>query len=317
LNKPENSLNNKNIIAVVGPTGVGKSRIAINIAQHFNGEIVNADSRQIYRLMNIGTAKPEAEETALVAHHLFDIINPDRDYSLAQYQEEAGRTIREIQARGRLPVLAGGSGQYVIGLLEGWQTPRIAPDPELRRSLEEKAQTDPQGLFIQLQKLDAEAARNIDARNLRRVVRALEVCLKSGKRFSELRIKNPPDYRPLWIGLTMERKALYGRTDERVRQMFRQGLIKETQGLLDQGYTPELPAMSSIGYPQAISVLKGEMTQEEAIIQVQNETHRYIRHQYAWFRLKDPRIKWFDNENEVWPQIDLTIREFLAGGPGL
>jgi tRNA dimethylallyltransferase len=312
LDNNSKTLKPKNIIVVVGPTGVGKSRLAISIAQHFNGEIVNADSRQIYRMMDIGTAKPDAREMSLVPHHLFDIINPDQDYSLAQYQDEANRTIREILGRSKLPVLVGGSGQYIIGLLEGWQIPRIAPDPELRRGLEEKAKSDPEVLVRQLQELDPQAAQQIDSRNLRRVIRALEVCLQSGKRFSELRTKNPSEYRPLWIGLTMARPALYKRTDERVRMMFSQGLIKETQCLIEKGYSPELPAMSSIGYPQGAAVIAGEMTEEEAIIQVQHETHRYIRHQYAWFRLKDTRIKWFDNEKEVWPLIATSVREFLA-----
>jgi tRNA dimethylallyltransferase len=302
---------NKSLIVIVGPTGVGKSNLAIRVGRQFDGEIVNGDSRQIYRLMDIGTAKPSPDEMSLIPHHLFNIVDPADDYSLAQYQAAADAAIRSIWQRHKVPVLVGGSGQYILGLLEGWQVPRIPPNLELRKSLEQKAQADPAALYSQLAELDPPAAQQIDARNIRRVIRALEVCLQSGERFSSMRTKNPPDYRTLLIGLTMERLDLYRRTDARVVEMFQQGLIQEAENLLKMGYSENLPAMSSIGYRQAIQVLRQTLTTQEAMTLVQNETHRYIRHQYAWFRLKDPRIRWFDAGQEIWNDIQQSVRVFL------
>jgi tRNA dimethylallyltransferase len=299
------------LISIVGPTGVGKSNLAIRIALRFNGEIVNGDSRQIYRYMDIGTAKPSEAELNLVPHHLFNIVNPDDEYHLAQYQLDADSKIKSILQRPRLPVLVGGSGQYIMGLLEGWQVPRVSPDIELRNRLARQASDDSEALYRQLQDLDPAAAAKIDKRNIRRVVRALEVCLQSGGQFSQMRTKKPPEYDVLWIGLTMSRQSLYQRTDTRVEEMFKRGLLRETEKLLEMGYSEELPSMSSIGYRQAIQLLRQEFNEQEAILKVQTETHRYIRHQYAWFKLKDPRIKWFDNGKENWTEIENLVSDFL------
>ena len=285
--------------------------MAIRIALQFGGEIVNGDSRQIYRLMNIGTAKPSPSEMNLVPHHLFDIVDPDADYNLAQYQQDANLTIRSILKRQKLPVLVGGSGQYILGLLEGWQIPRIAPDVDLRKRLEQKAVESPDELYQQLQVLDPDAAMSIDKRNIRRVIRALEVCLQSGSRFSQLRTKDPLPYQTLFIGLTMERDALYHLTDCRVEEMFRQGLVDETEKLLKLGYSENLPSMSSIGYKQAAQLLRHEITEKDAITKIKTETHRYIRHQYAWFKLKDARIKWFNANQDIWPLVSHTVNQFL------
>lgn len=302
---------NNQLIVVAGPTGVGKSTLALRIARQFNGEIINGDSRQIYRHMDIGTAKPASSDMFSVPHHLFNIIEPDADYNLAQYQTEANFAIRSILERHSLPILVGGSGQYIMGLLEGWQIPRIPPDIELRKNLEQKADENSDELYRQLENLDPEAANKIDKRNVRRVIRALEVCLQSGRQFSRMRTKDPPDYHTLMIGLTMQREELYRRTDARVEEMFRQGLVNETETLLKLGYNENLPAMSSIGYRQVVQLLKGELNEKEAVTRVQTETHRYIRHQYAWFRLKDPRIKWFNASEEIWPEIEQLVVEFL------
>jgi tRNA dimethylallyltransferase len=299
------------LIVIVGPTGVGKSNLAIRLAGQFNGEIVNGDSRQIYCYMDIGTAKPDPVELNAVPHHLFNIVEPDHEYNLAQYQSEANLTIQSILKRQKQPILVGGSGQYILGLLEGWQVPRVPPDIELRINLERKAAENSGELYQELEKLDPQAAQNIDKRNIRRVIRALEVCLQSGGQFSQMRTKAPPDYHILWIGLTMNREELYRHTDARVVEMFKQGLVNETEKLLNMGYKQNIPSMSSIGYKQAAQLLKKELTEKEAVTKVQTETHRYIRHQYAWFRLKDPRIKWFDNGKDVWPEIKHTVAEFL------
>jgi tRNA dimethylallyltransferase len=261
--------------------------------------------------MDIGTAKPSQEEMAVVPHHLFNIVDPDSEYHLAQYQQDANSVIRSIHNRHHLPILVGGSGQYIIGLLEGWQVPRVPPDTDLRKRLEQKAVENIDELFIQLETLDPEAARKIDKRNIRRVIRALEVCLQSGTQFSQMRTKDPPDYHTLMIGLTMERSELYRRVDGRVETMFKQGLVNETERLIKLGYNQNLPSMSSIGYKQAAQLMRQELTEKEAITKIQTETHRYIRHQYAWFRLKDPRIKWFDNSKDAWTEIEKSVREFL------
>ncbi|HSW57957.1 MAG TPA: tRNA (adenosine(37)-N6)-dimethylallyltransferase MiaA [Dehalococcoidales bacterium] len=298
-------------MAVVGPTGSGKTALGIQIALNFEGEIVNADSRQIYRHMDIGTAKPSQAEMSQVPHHLFNLVNPDAEYSLAQYQADAGKVIRSILARNKLPVLVGGSGQYVLGLLQGWRVPPVPPDYELRKRLELQASDNIDLLYSRLQELDPEAALKIDKRNIRRVIRALEVCLQSGGKFSQVKRKEAPGYNTLMVGLTMTREELYRRTDRRVEEMFKQGLLTETANLLALGYHECLPAMSSIGYKQAIQVLRQEIPLDEAMVKVKNETHRYIRHQYAWFKMTDPNINWYDSSQDIWPAIKAKIQSFL------
>jgi len=283
------------------------------LALKFNGEIVNADSRQVYHWMDIGTAKPDREDFNLVPHHLFDIIDPDQEFSLAQYQELASQSIQNIHRREKLPFLVGGSGQYVWAVMEGWIIPRVPPDLELRRSLEKKALD--QGadvLYAQLSEIDPVAASKIDKRNLRRVIRALEVSLQTQAPFSTLKNKNAPDYQTLIIGLTADRDELYRRTDLRVEEMIRQGLIQETKNLVQKGYSTDLPALSSIGYQQIARMLKGEITQEEAVRQIKVGNHRFIRHQYAWFRLKDQRIHWFDIRNDILPEVMSLIANHIS-----
>jgi tRNA dimethylallyltransferase len=301
------------VIAIVGPTGAGKSRLAISLGRQFNGEIVNADSRQVYRHMDIGTAKPSPEERSRIPQHLFDIIDPDQTFSLAEYQALAVDTIKDIHGRGRIPFLVGGSGQYVWGLLEGWQIPRVAPDLELRAKLaKEAAEIGIDALYQKLQALDPAAARNIDKRNVRRVIRALEVGLNSENKNSKPRTKKDPGYNKLIIGLTAPRPALYNLIDNRVDNMIEQGLFEETRALLLKGYNLDLPAMSSIGYKQAGLFLHGEINREDAIYQIKAETHRFVRHQYAWFRLKDERINWFAvQNNDIEPELMTLISDFF------
>lgn len=285
------------LIAIVGPTGVGKSRLALHLAQVFNGEIVSADSRQVYRYMDIGTAKPTAQELALVPHHLISIVNPDEDFSLAQYQQRAYSAIGDIQQRGRLPLLVGGSGLYVWSVLEGWEIPLVPPDPEFRRSLEETAsRLGGLELYQELVKVDPTAAERIDPRNVRRTIRALEV-YRARESTIPPRKKAPP-FETLIIGLTADRVELYRRTDDRVGRMVEQGLVAEVEMLVKKGYGFSLPSMSGIGYKQIGMFLRGELTLDAAIEKIKTETHRFVRHQYAWFRLKDERIHWFDVEKE-------------------
>jgi tRNA dimethylallyltransferase len=283
------------LVAIVGPTATGKSRLAIWLAQALGGEIVSADSRQVYRFMDIGTAKPGPEELSLVPHHLIGVVNPDDDFGLAQYHELAYQAISDIQGRRKLALLVGGSGQYVWSLLEGWQIPRVAPDHEMRRRLEERAAAGGKtGLYRELAEVDPAAAQQIGPHNARRIIRALEVYRSLGVPFSQLKRKKAPPFRTLVIGLTAPREELYRRIDLRVDGMIAQGLVAEVEGLLGMGYHLGLPAMSGIGYGQIGRFLKGELTLDTAIQQIKSETHRFARHQYAWFQLKDSRIRWFD-----------------------
>jgi tRNA dimethylallyltransferase len=292
------------LLAIVGPTGVGKSRLALRLAQEFGGEIVNADSRQVYRYMDIGTAKPTPEERDLVPHHLIDIVNPDENFSLAQYQQLAYGTIEDIHQRHKPALLVGGSGLYAWSVLEGWRIPPVAPDPEFRYSLEEKVtRVGKDELYQELARVDPLAAQKIDPSNVRRAIRALEVHRGAKAPISRLQNKAAPPFDTLIIGLTVDRVELYHRIDLRVDEMIERGLVDEVKHLLNKGYNSNLPAMSGIGYKQIARFIKGEITLAAAIQQTKFETHRLVRHQYSWFRLKDDRIRWFDIQKEKETKI--------------
>ena len=300
------------LIAIVGPTAVGKSALAIHLAQVFGGEIVSADSRQVFHGMDIGTAKPNPEERELVPHHLIDVVEPDQDFTLALYQQMATRAIKDIERRGRLALLVGGSGLYVRALLGGFRIPHVSPDAELRRSLEQKAAEEGyMALHEELKGVDPAAAKRIDPRNVRRVIRALEVFRAIGLPFSQLQGSSPflPNYRTITIGLTTSRGDLYRRIDSRVDTMMEQGLVKEVDRLLEQGYSLDLPAMSGLGYKQIGQYLKGDLNLAEAVQKIKNETHRFARHQYAWFRLNDEAIHWF----HVGLGMEQLVQSLLQG----
>ena len=300
------------LIAIVGPTAIGKTKLAIQLACRFNGEIINADSRQIYRYMDIGTAKPNKEERASVPHHLVGIIEPNREFSLAEYQRLAYDAINDVQARGRLPFFVGGSGLYVWAVLEGWVIPQVAPDIAFRRKQEKEAEMGKaEDLYQELKRIDSVAASKIDPRNVRRIIRALEVSKLTAKPFSQLQKKQPPPFQSLIIGLTVDRTELYCRADERVDNMVKNGFIEEVKKLLTMGYNLSLPSMSSIGYRGIGQYLQGEMTLDEAVYKIKTGTHRFVRHQYAWFRLKDERIKWFDVEKTGEVEIEKAVEGFL------
>ena len=299
------------LVAIVGPTGVGKSRLALHLAQTFEGEIVSADSRQVYRHMDIGTAKPTRQELSLASHHLINIVNPDEDFSLAQYQHLAYRAIDDIQQRNKLALLIGGSGLYVWSVLEGWGIPQVPPDSEFRHSLEKKvAEVGKDWLYQELMKVAPIAAQRIDRRNVRRVIRALETY--KGTREPLSQHKKTPPFNTLIIGLTADRSELYRRIDLRVDEMVEQGLVEEVEQLVNMDYDFNLPAMSGIGYKQVGMFLKGELPLAAAIQQIKFETHRFVRHQYAWFRLKDDRILWFDIQGRVEPEIVTLLAKFIA-----
>lgn len=298
------------LVAIVGPTAVGKSNLAMGLAQIIDGEIVSADSRQVYRYMDIGTAKASPQERTLVSHHLIDVVDPDHDFSLALYQEMAYRAVADIQQRGKVALLVGGSGLYVRAIIGGFRIPQTPPDAELRRNLEEKAAKEgAQALYRELEQIDPDAARKIDPRNIRRLIRALEVCRISGVPFSQLQ-RSSPSFQTLLIGLTTERSDLYHRIDSRVDRMMEQGLVPEVEGLLQRRYGLDLPSMSGLGYKQIGQYLQGKMALDEAVQQIKFETHRFARHQYAWFRLKDETIRWFDVRNGVEKHIHNLVQGF-------
>ncbi len=301
----------KKIVAIVGPTGIGKSSLAVCIAQKISGEIISADSRQLYRFMDIGTAKPMKEELLLVPHHLIDIINPDEEFSIAEYQQKCQAIIDDITARKNIPMLVGGSGQYVWAVLEGWIIPKVTPDMEYRKILEKKAvENGKDELYHELESIDPEAAGRISRANVRRIIRALEIAKNySGSKSS---ITKKQIYDALIIGLTTSRNELYRRIDLRVDSMIKAGLVDEVRGLVKKGYSLDLPSMSGIGYRQIGAFLKGEISMESAIQQIKFETHRFVRSQYNWFKLKDDRIKWFDIRENIEPLIINIIEDFMG-----
>jgi tRNA dimethylallyltransferase len=281
----------RRLLVILGATAVGKTRLSLRVAEEFDGEIISADSRLFYRGMDIGTAKPSLAERSRVPHHLIDICQPDETVTLGEYQRLAYQTIDAVLGNGRLPILVGGTGQYVKAVVEGWGIPAVPPQPALREALE--ALGGPE-LARWLQSLDREAAERIDPRNVRRVIRALEVTLVCGRPISELQRKTPPPYRILVIGLRREREQLYQRIDARVEQMMADGLLAELEALRDGGYGRLLPSMSGLGYRQLWAYLAGERPLAEAVERIKFETHRFARQQHTWFRQDDPGIVWFD-----------------------
>jgi tRNA dimethylallyltransferase len=300
------------LIVIVGPTAVGKTRLSLRLAQEFDGEIVSADSRQVYRGMDIGTAKPTLEERHRVPHHLIDVIAPDEAFTLAQYQELAYEAIGDVLARGKLPFLVGGTGQYVRAVVEGWGIPRVPPNENLREELYRQAEVDgDEALHARLREVDPRAAERIDPHNVRRVVRALEVYLETGRPISELQRRKPSPYRILQVGLTVERRELYRRIDERVDRMIERGLVEEVRGLVERGYGYDLPSMSGLGYQQIGIYLRGQISLGEAMQLIKRHTRRFVRHQYNWFRLDDENIRWFDVLGDSYREIRGLVAAFL------
>jgi tRNA dimethylallyltransferase len=292
------------VLAVVGPTAAGKTALAVLLAERLGGEIICADSRTIYRGMDIGTAKPDAGQRARVPHHLLDVVAPDQALSLAECQRLALAAIADVQARGRLPLLVGGTGQYVHAVVEGWRIPAVPPDFDLRARLEAEAEAaGAEALHARLAALDPVAAGRIDHRNVRRVIRALEVCIVAGRPISELQARQPPPFRPVQIGVTRPRDVLYARIDARVDQMIADGLVEEVRRLAAAGYGWELPAMTGLGYRQIGAYLRGEIDLAEAVHRIKKQTRRLVQQQYNWFRLTDPAIRWVDPDETPFEAI--------------
>jgi tRNA dimethylallyltransferase len=301
------------LITVVGPTAVGKTALSIRLAKQLDGEIISGDSRLFYRGMDIGTAKPSLAEMEEVPHHLIDVAEPDQEWSLARYLPEVDRIIADIHQRGKMPMLVGGTGQYIQAVTEGWNLPDIKPNPALRDVLEKWAiRIGADGLRARLEVLDPEASANIDGPNLRRLIRALEVILTSGKKFSSQKSKTGSDYQVLMIGLIRPRDELYQRIDQRIDQMLDQGLVQEVQELLEAGYSPDLSSMSAIGYKQIVSYLQREISLDEALRHMRTKTRKYVRQQANWFRSDDPEISWYDANGDPFERILEEIQHFLS-----
>jgi len=300
------------LVVIVGPTAVGKTEISLQLAEQLDGEIVSADSRLFYRGMDVGTAKPTLAERARVPHHLIDVAEPDETWSLVVFQKAARQALADIHARGRLPFLVGGTGQYVRAVTLGWTPPAQGPDLNLRVVLGDLAKIN--GIYWlheRLRFLDPLAAENIDPRNVRRTIRALEVIFVTGKRFSAQRGLSETPYRLLTIGLTRPRPELYARLDARIEAMFANGLLEEVQMLLERGYSPELPSMSAIGYRQCVDVLQGKMSREQAVIEIKRATRVFVRRQASWFKPDDPEIHWFNPVEVTADSLTAFIRADL------
>jgi tRNA dimethylallyltransferase len=296
------------LVVILGPTASGKSALGIALAQHFNGEIVSADSRQVYRGMDIGTAKVTPAEQALVPHHLLDIADPQNMYTVAQFQHDAIGAINDILARGRQPFLVGGSAHYIQAVVDNLDIPHVPPQPELRMELETRPLTE---LLAQLEELDPQSATTIDRNNPRRIQRALEVCLVTGKPFSEQRGMNNALYNPLLLGIQWPRDVLYRRIDTRIDERMKQGLVQEVETLLANGLGHERLEAMGLEYRFVSRWLRGEFTNEADMIQrLKYATHDFVRRQLTWFR-KDQRILWVEGGDNIEQEAETKVSIFM------
>jgi tRNA dimethylallyltransferase len=299
-------------VVLIGATATGKSALAIALGDIFQIEIVNADSRNFYRGMDIGTAKPDPGELARVPHHLVDILDPDEPMSLARFQQLAMVAIAGIHERGWLPLLVGGTPQYVNAVVEGWTIPQVAPNPVLRQELEREAEVaGVAALLERLRTVDPAAAAKTGP-NLRRIIRALEVFDATGIPISRLQARREVPFDPLEIELWLPRDLLYARIDRRVDDQIAAGLVDEVRELLAAGYGPELPAFSSIGYRQLVPAIAGNGDLDAAIERIKLDTHRLVRHQQTWAR-KNPRLVRIDMRDPDALEQAIALIENHAG----
>ena len=311
MKSPESEKNR--IVVICGPTAVGKTALALELAELFNGEIVSADSRQIYCEMDIGTAKPTPGEQKRVRHHLIDVVRPDEEFHAARYLELAEAAVDDITSRGRNAFLVGGTGLYIKALTEGLLDAPGA-DASLRKSLHARAEREGSAvLHAELAQVDPASAERLHPNDLIRIVRALEVYSRSGKALSELQREHgfrTGHYQTLKLGLDCEREVLYERIDRRSEQMFASGLLEEAEKLLKAGYDPDLKIMRTIGYKQAFAFLRNEMSREEALEDLKRATRRYAKQQLTWFR-KDQSIIWLES-SDSFDTIQKLIETFYV-----
>ena len=303
-----------NMVVVIGPTAIGKTQLAIYIAEQFSGEIINTDSRQVYRYMDIGTAKPSISDRTRVPHHMIDINLPDNDFSLGEFIKLANVSIEQITARGNLPIVCGGTGQYVWAIVEGWTVPNIPPNTEFRAAkLKEAEEIGIHSIHDQLSIIDPERASEIDPRNVRRVIRALEIIKETGLKPSQLSKQREEEYSPIIIGLTTNRGSLYHMIDMRVDHMIKNGFLDEVKYLTTQGYKMGIGSLASPGYRELGQYLAGESSLDEAISKTKFQTHRLARRQYTWFKQEDPRITWLDvNQVDITSAASTLVANYLS-----
>lgn len=298
------------VLIIVGATAAGKTELTLALAELLNAEIISADSRLLYKGMNIGTAKPSKAECEKVNHHLIDVANPDETWSLGRFHKAVFNCIEQVLQKNKLPILVGGTGQYIRSLIEGWDIPAVEPHRELRNVLENwERQIGFLELHHKLAIVDPQSARSIEPQNKRRTIRALEVIFATGRRFSEARIKTGPKFDYKVIGLYRTREELYQRVDIRIEQMFEAGMVDEVKGLLEQGFSTDLPSMSAIGYRETALYLQGEISLEEAKARMRQKTRQFIRRQANWFKADNPLIEW----HTMSPDSIAPIRESIEG----
>lgn len=304
------------LVLITGPTAVGKSALALVLAERFGGEIVSADSRQVYRRMDIGTAKPTAAERARMPHHLLDLVDPDEAFSVAEYQAAAERALADVAARGRVPFLVGGSPHYVQAVMDRLDLPRVAPQPALRAALEAlAADQGPLAVWGRLAAVDPKAAATADRYNVRRLIRAIEVATVTGEPLSVAARRRGAARPALHLALTAERPALYARIDARVQTMLADGWLDEVRGLLASGYDPRLPSLSATGYRELIQVVEGTLSLDAAVTLIQQRTHGFARRQYTWLR-RDPRLEWYGIGPDSEARVGQRIAAYLASTGG-
>jgi tRNA dimethylallyltransferase len=296
----------RKLFVILGPSAVGKTEIALQLAEEFGGEIVSADSRLIYRGMDVATAKPTRAEQARVPHHLIDVVAPDEELTLAEYQARAYAAIDDIFARGKIPFLVGGTGLYIRAVVEGYNIPRVPPNPARRAELEHLPAPE---LYARLQTQDPEIAATILPNNTRRIIRALEVIEATGAKMSAQQTRHPPPFAVTQIGLQLPRALLYARVDARINAMVERGLVDEVRGLVARGYAFTLPSMTGLGYREIGAYLRGEIDLDEAVRLLKSNTRKFIRHQGNWFRPNDARIQWFDLSAQDYAAIRELVRE--------
>ncbi|QDX94871.1 tRNA dimethylallyltransferase [Brevibacillus laterosporus] len=305
----------ENLVVIVGPTAVGKTALSLQLAQQFNGEIISGDSMQVYRGMDIGTAKASDEERAIVPHHLIDIMNPDEEYSVAIFQQQARRLITQINQRNHLPIIVGGTGLYIQSVTHDYQFSEADQDAEMRDRLQKYADVEGvEALHRRLREHDPITADRLHPNDVRRVIRAIEIYELTGKRMSDF--QNQAAYSPYnlkIIGLTMDRAKLYERVNQRVDVMIEAGLVEEVRILLDQGYSADLVAMQGLGYKELIPYLYGEITLDKAISDIKQRTRHFAKRQLTWFR-RMPQLEWYDMTNpDSYEQVVETITSALEG----
>ncbi len=305
--------NKKPIVYLVGPTASGKTDFAIRLAKALESEVISSDSRYLYRELSIGTAKPSPEELAAVPHHLIDVTSVREPWSLGEYLKAIEPIIEKLTAEHKLTILVGGTGQYFRAIVQGWQVPELPPNPQLRGLIEAWGQEAGfEALHQKLALIDPQAAANIDHRNTRRTVRAWEVILSTGKRFSEQRLQGDSNYRPLTIGLDWDRETLYQRIDQRIDWMMKNGLLEEVKALIDQGLVEDVKRIGVIGYAETIAYLQGESSLEDCIMLIKRHTRQFVRRQANWFKPSDPNIHWFKASDPASfeKMLDLIKRTF-------